>query len=320
MMRARMTGQQGVTLVELMLAMALGLIVALAAMTLMMTSRSAYQTIDESSRLEDNGRFVLDIASRAIRQAGYINWDRPEGPYLLSDRMTPMIRGLDAHTLPASSVALASPVPAPATLNGSDVLAVRFFGAGPHDKPDGTVLDCAGFAVGEPASEQDALDDIPGKSRGWSIFYVGVSKEGEPALYCKYHHDGKWQSAALTDGVESFQVLYGIAAQEEGVATRFMRATEINALDQAQQDKQDSWWHKVTAVRIALLLRGSGNIPRLADGTTYHLLGPAYEKVAAADEHASITDTQLPAETRNRFRKVFSSTIALRNRARPEAD
>lgn len=318
MMRAQR--QAGFTLVELMIAMALGLIVSLAAMTLMMTSQTAYQTIDEQARLEENTRFVLEMVGRAVHQAGYVNWDRPEGPFLPTAAMSPSIQGLDNSTLPPDSTALQDP--RPSTVNGSDVLAVRFFGAGKSDQPDGTMLDCAGYAISEPASKEDAERDTPGKGRGWSIFYVHAPEDGEPQLRCKYYHENSWHTAILADGVESFQVLYGVDTQGDAGYT-FLDATAMNVHD-AQVRNGDgattSYWKQVYAVRVALLLRGNQNLPGLADNTDYTLFSRWHAKQAAASDHASIRHAALPPETRQRLRKVASATFTLRNRPQEAAE
>ncbi|MES1999425.1 MAG: PilW family protein [Pseudomonadota bacterium] len=63
--------QRGVTLVELMVAMTIGLIVVAAVGTIFLGSRNTYRVQDDNSRLQESGRYAVDILGRNIREAGY---------------------------------------------------------------------------------------------------------------------------------------------------------------------------------------------------------------------------------------------------------
>jgi type IV pilus assembly protein PilW len=66
-----MTKQRGVTLVELMIAMAIGLIIMLGVGTVYSNSKKTYRVQEEFSRLQENGRFALDYIARYVRGAGF---------------------------------------------------------------------------------------------------------------------------------------------------------------------------------------------------------------------------------------------------------
>jgi len=64
--------QSGFGLVELMIAMTLGLVLLGGIGYLYIGSRGAFRTTDNLSRLQENARYALDMMSRDIRMAGYV--------------------------------------------------------------------------------------------------------------------------------------------------------------------------------------------------------------------------------------------------------
>lgn len=62
----------GFSLVELMVAMVIGLIITFAVVQIFTTSRTTYQTDEGLARVQENGRFAAEFLSNDIRQAGDI--------------------------------------------------------------------------------------------------------------------------------------------------------------------------------------------------------------------------------------------------------
>lgn len=60
----------GFSLVELMVAMAIGLIITFAIVQIFSSSRATYQTDEGLARAQENGRFAIEFLSREMRQAG----------------------------------------------------------------------------------------------------------------------------------------------------------------------------------------------------------------------------------------------------------
>jgi type IV pilus assembly protein PilW len=285
----RTHGARGLTLVELLVAMTVGLGVALTAARLMLLASAAYAAGAESAAVQDSGRFALELLGRAVRQGASFDPAAPPDAGAAPAR----IAGLDAHALARTAPALESPLPD--AVNGSDVLAVRFPGAA-----DGGILGCAGFPV--------AADD-----EGWSIFYVAKNAAGDAELRCKYHGAGGWTSEALVGGVDGFQVLYGIDTDTpaDGAPNRYMNADAVLALDAALPVGVRSWWTRVTAVRVGLLLHGAHQTG--TGGTAhYDLLGPVYAAAAGSlDRGSSLHEAALPAGLQRRERRLFATTFAL---------
>ncbi|HJV85878.1 MAG TPA: PilW family protein [Noviherbaspirillum sp.] len=300
---------RGLTLVELMVSIALGLIIVMATSALLLSTKAGYLHQDDEARIQDAGRFAVDLIARSLRTASFRDWESTEA----ASRPGPAVFGLDARSLRGRTPIIDTPVAK--AINGSDVLAIRFSGAGSGENGDGTMLNCAGFSVSADSAANDAE-----ASRGWSIFYVAEDTTGESELYCKYRGDDAWTSQAVARGVESFQVLYGIDTDADGLPEQFLNATAITALDKSLGlsivDGRDrggkSSWNSVVAVKFALLIRGANNTQGGSGTTQYDLFGKGYADMhAAADPGVRIREASLPASVKGRQRKIFSTTIML---------
>jgi type IV pilus assembly protein PilW len=288
--------RHGTTLVELMVALTIGLGIVLMAGRLLVLANGAYAAQIESAGVEDGGRFAIDLIGRAVRQAGAVDADMVADP--AADSAPARVAGLDARTLSRATAGIDDPLPA--AINGSDVLAVRFPG-------DDSAVDCAGFPVA--AGEE-----------GWSIFYVARNGEGEAELRCKYHGAAHWSADAVVSGVDGFQVLYGVDMDDppDGVANRYVNATAIDALDAGfaslppAEFNQRTYWKRVVGVRVGLLLHG-GRATRTEPGSArFALLGAGYaDAVGDDDPGSSLTESGMTQELRRRERRLFTFTVAL---------
>lgn len=63
--------QRGIGLVEILVALLIGLIVLGAVWNVFLSSRQGYRTNDALARVQDNGRFAASLLSRELRLAGY---------------------------------------------------------------------------------------------------------------------------------------------------------------------------------------------------------------------------------------------------------
>lgn len=309
--------QQGLTLIELMIALALGLFIVFTAMGLLVASKAGYVMQDQQAQIQETGRYAIEILSRAVRQAGYENWHSAAMPTQVDATFSASVIGRDAMTLKKTTPALDSLTSAN-VVNGSDVLALRFFGDDVYGE-EGAILNCAGLPVAATGAEQE---------RGWSIFFVARDSAGEPELRCKYQSKTSWNADAIARGVESFQVLYGIDADGDGVAEQFLNADGINALDEqlllsgdnalarTSDFNRRTHWKKVSVIKLGLLVRGSQVARDDVLRSEYDLFGAAYSDMhAVGDKGVRITESVLPGATKNRIRKVFTHTIQLRNAA-----
>ncbi|WP_417316079.1 MULTISPECIES: PilW family protein [Gammaproteobacteria] len=63
--------QHGLSLVELMIALVLGLLLSTGILTIFISSKQDYQVQDAVSQVQENGRFSLDFVSHDLRMAGF---------------------------------------------------------------------------------------------------------------------------------------------------------------------------------------------------------------------------------------------------------
>jgi type IV pilus assembly protein PilW len=307
--------QDGMTVVELLVASSLSLLVALAASTTLGASKRSHSFQDDAQLVQETGRHAADLISRAIRHANHESWDLGASGPSDSAEISPGVQGVDAAGLKESTPGIEATLPN--SVNGSDVIALRYAGSGDGPSGDGVVLNCAGFPVAAPENA-DA-------DRGWSIFYVARDKGGEPELRCKYRGKSSWTSEAVARGVESFQVLYGIDIDGDEMPDRFMRAGEVDAMDsairltgenaqsRAAELNRRTFWKRVAAVRFAILVRGTGSTPFEAGQTEFDLFGRDYSAGnRSVDAGTRVATADLPSDERYRYRKIFAATVAAR--------
>ena len=142
----------GLSLIELMVALLIGVILLLGLVQVFAASRTAYQTSEGLARVQENARFAIDFLQRDIRMAGHFgcandqaHWVRGMGDLVNHLGTTPAaldfgitISGYEAtNTAPGQAVTIGSPaagwspaLPAQiAALNpspGSDIIALRY--------------------------------------------------------------------------------------------------------------------------------------------------------------------------------------------------
>lgn len=66
----RPVAQRGLTLVELMIALTIGLVLLLVIGSVYISSRQAFRVQEDNARIQEGGRFALEIIGRSLRQAG----------------------------------------------------------------------------------------------------------------------------------------------------------------------------------------------------------------------------------------------------------
>ncbi len=279
--------QGGLSLVELMIAMVIGLIVMAGLAQILLSGRQSYSTQSGVGALQENGRFATFFLQRDISKAGF---PRTTGPSTGAPTVTPFV----VPTLPGTG-----------TFEGvddaPDQIEMQF-----HSDPSApfSFQDCLGqaarasFAGGCAAGTVDETDPAGDgcvwqvTNRYWvqngSLMCRGVS----PAL--AYVGDPPGQQ--IVRGVESMQILYGVDTDNDSYANVYRNATQVGAAN----------WNSVVSVRVALLLNSQEAVADTADTQEYALLDAA--PITPVDDAATAVD-----ELRMR-RRVFTTTIEIRNR------
>lgn len=317
--------QAGLTLIELMVAMGLGLIVIVIAVAALQMGQQGYNTVDATTQLRDRERFAVDLLTRVVVQAGFQDF----GADNLVLRSTagnpnnspePDIYGWNNAVYATPSGLNLSQISSITNSNrpgssgyGSDVLVVRFQGVGKTPGSliaDSSIINCAG--QGERGS---VLGDL--NERAVSIFHLKQSVSGDPSLYCSYYDrtTTQWVNTPLIEGVEAFQVLYGTDGVTPGtvpsntapmntVSERWLRADQLTVPGSFVGTREN--WRRVRAVRLGLVLRAPVGSAQQRVTQPFYPLGDLYD--SAADVGSFITT---PADGRLRMQTAI--TVQLRN-------
>lgn len=203
----------GFTLVELMVAMAIGLFLMLGISQVFLASKKTYNLQAATSLMQENGRFAVEMLQREINQAGFNTSSSPMRPFV--------------------------DTPAPDCVNKGNVFSQDCAGTGDAIAIQyESATDCLGQAtpVVAPFGVPTAIN----------VYYVDdPDGDGLPSLMCR--GNGGVNAEAIVDGIEALQVTYGedipavAAATSDGIADVYRNATNVT-------DFLD-----VVAVRLALL-------------------------------------------------------------------
>ncbi|WP_429300069.1 PilW family protein [Paraburkholderia sp. GAS199] len=217
------------TLVEFVIAIALGLVVTAGAVSLYRSQRNAFESASDATRIREAGLSALALIGQQIQMAGFVPadiaaFDAPAALFGCSGgRPTGADDSPTCESLPGHS----------------DGVAVRYVGDIVSTWPSSTgqVTDCLGQAV---ANSNVALG-----AQGVLLvnrYFARVSTStGEPELYCE--GSGKPGSAQpLVEGVERVRLRYWL-----GGAANAVDASAIT-IDQ---------WKNVAAVDLCVLVRGA---------------------------------------------------------------
>jgi type IV pilus assembly protein PilW len=226
----------GHTLIELVIAMALGLMVTAGAVSLYRTQRAALSRAGDSMQMRDAGLTALTMIGQQLQLAGFFPADAQQ-----SDRPAPLFGCSGGH--PAGGD---SSLNCETLASHSDGVAIRYVGDNVSTWPSASAqsTDCLGQAV----TNVSAALSGKGVLIVNRYFAKSSGSTGEPELYCE--GSGKPGSAQpLVEGVERVRLKYWIA----GAPT----ALDASAVMAAQ-------WFKVVAVDLCVLVRGAPQGRRFA--------------------------------------------------------
>lgn len=337
--------QQGLTLLELLVSLGIGLIVIAIAGSFLLLAQKGYQAVDQTTALRDRQRLAVDLLTRTVLQAGFEDYSAANATFRANTKSTSTVTpepdifgwnnaiyaalgGLNFSEMTTITdggrPSACGGVTDTSCRNGSDILLIRYQGIRDHvnaANSDDTIVNCGGW--GERGLTTNDLNE-----RGVSVFHVARdATTGEPSLMCTYynHTTSAWvTSIPLVEGVESFQVLYGtdrVTAnapptiddpQQDSVPERWLRADQLtvtsgpgSAAQKIEQTREN--WRRVRAVRIGLVLRGTAGSAQQAVTATMATLGTAYTE-ATNDIGSSLT-----VAPDRRLRLPVSFTVHVRN-------
>ena len=110
--------QRGLSLVELMIALLLGLVLILGVSQITISSKQTYTVVNSQSQTQENARVVKHFLGRGLRHAGY--WDDATTPMLF-----PATGGFEENQILMASNNDSTDA---AVLDGTDSITLRFNG------------------------------------------------------------------------------------------------------------------------------------------------------------------------------------------------
>ena len=90
----RASAARGFSLVELMVALLIGLIISIGVVQIFSATRTTYQMDESLARAQENGRFALEFLAQDIRHAGYAGCKRDTSVTIFNNLATPVTPGL----------------------------------------------------------------------------------------------------------------------------------------------------------------------------------------------------------------------------------
>ncbi|MCH9697184.1 MAG: PilW family protein [Gammaproteobacteria bacterium] len=329
---------KGFTLVELMIAMSISIVLIGVVVEAFLSSRQAYRLQESQARMQEDARFIFHVFNNAIRQAGYVGCNSRRSGSTVNTlnnagsffyRMDRAIEGFEAVSNTWEPVIntseLASTIP---FVYGNDIVAVRgasdtsirvvepfmsqtsaalhitkynnleqfdivlvtdclsasvmqITNANPHTAA--TIAHNTG--VGRPGNATKNLGKIYRQEAEilkmvTRVFFIGEDRNsGLPTLYHKVETNSP---EPLVEGVQGLQILYGEDTNGDDNVDRLLPANQVN-MDQ------------VISIKLSILLQS------IMDNLT-----------SSPQTYTFNGTTTTPTD--RRVRRVFATTIALRNR------
>lgn len=281
----RTSASAGFSLVELMVALAIGLVLALGVTTLMANTHRTHSELSKSSRQIESGRSAMQLLSTEIQHAGFygeFGGDAPlpgtlpdpcdTTPASLEAGLALPIQGFDGQAggIPAC-VAAAGHVP------GTDVLVLRRVETRRTDAADLQASEIYlqgapnGWRLGPGDPTLFTLinhrgDGVPIYRYRTDIYFIGQANGG-PALRRLELAGGRLLPVTLVDAIENLQLDYGIDRSGDGAPNA------SDGLDDAYVPLPASpgQWRDVVALRVHLLARNPEPTPGYVDQKRYRL-------------------------------------------------
>lgn len=307
---------RGFSLIELMIALAIGLVVLAVLATVFSQTSSGRSELDRVSRLVENSRYAVDSIGDDVRHAGFYGTFLPPTDAVYVDASPCTWNSLDVATIGWQPSVTPARFPAPLQgwddpaasgdldclpnrLHGTDVLAIRRVSseptavgavdaAGVYVQASQCIGDAVLMQVSHDASKftlRTAACDAT-KRAGIRRYFVRVyyvascndcdANDGIPTLKRMERDSAGVRVIALAEGVENMQLEYGVDTTGSGEITSY-RADAGAGIT----------WADVVAVRAHLLVRSAdaGATARTSPAAFDVGPQPAHQNVACRSGH-----------------------------------
>lgn len=306
---------RGISLIEILISMAIGLVVVGAVVVSFVGSGNASRYQAALTQMNQDAQIALNMLAREVQLAGYAapatltggvvryhSLSATAGPV---PETTGYIFGCDGGTNgvgPFTSPTAATLACAATSGTASSGLSVVYEADATNTAPTsaGIPTDCLGARIGP---QQDDADNIPYYVARNRYFIEVDATSNRRELYCASpkspdlsfptvpasavapypNPQNSIGNQPLVENVQDMQIWYGmralpLAAGDRQVI-RYLKASSINAL--ADSNK----WNAVISVRICLLMRSTDPVLKGEDDRTYQPCDPTAARATSPDNH-----------------------------------
>lgn len=260
----------GLSLVELLVALAVGLVLTMGVTTLMLNAQRSHAELDKTSRQIENGRAAMQLLTTEIQHAGFYGKfaGQIEPPTDLPDPCDTDLDVLRAGlALPIQGFdGLSSAIPGcvhdAGHVAGTDVLVLRRV----ETEAPAALQVSEIYLQGAPAGWRLDVGDLdlfpsgvgfvdragvafPIRRYRSDVYFIGDTANG-PALRRLELVAGQLRAVTLVDGIENLQLDYGIDRSGDGSPNTILGQSDAYLAAPAAQQ-----WPDVVAVRVNLLAR-----------------------------------------------------------------
>ena len=297
--------ESGFTLLELLIAMTLGVLIIAGMVQLYGSVVSGATTANQASSLSETGTIALYRITDSIRQAGY-------GEICCSNTSTnigqTLFAGIDIRGCAGHPFADATTFACDTTTPGSDTVVTRFQ-ANSADTvtaaSQATVADCTGQVSGTGTSSQNGAINMV-----QNIYSLDATNA---RVICS-NGTPNTPAVTLVPDVSDMRLFYGFddagfAAANQGTATALPVATTFLTADQisAKQNGVISPWTYVVAVDLCLDMRSSLDSAAVSPKDSYVRCPHTDAEAASGAPRVTITD--------HRLHRAFRKLITIRAHA-----
>ena len=281
----------GFSIVELLIAMLIGLALVLLVTNLYLSSKSSYRLNQERMRLYQDGNNAMHLMVRNLRQAGF-------GHLTLSGMDTTAAHRTDfidadgtaGQGLRGCANGFVKPLSggdfACSRVPNMDSFEVGFRVSDVFDSASGAGADCNGqrAVVMDLPSDHPAYETHKTVRIARNRFFV-ASRTGHvsPSLYCQ--GNGNASAQPILNHVEDMRLIYGVAAAGDTNVEQFLDADAVSDLS----DNQKENWKRVMSVELCLQIRSDQNV--MLQGQRY--IGCDGEDRLATDRKLHVTLTRV---------------------------
>lgn len=325
-------GARGFTLIEILVALGLGMLILLALTILFSRNTGNHAELERTARQVEGARFSIDVLTEDTMHAGYYGEFDPEAldpapAYQTPDPCATAVTAQGWNTAVApvqipvpvqgiDAVAAAALACLPNHVAGTEALVVRHADTGAAttlaaglnnnlyvqiarcgldtDRIRAAAVPSGTLNLRQPdcATVNNSLRRLTQRSYYIASCNDCVANDGIPTLKRVEMINGALRTMSVAEGVENLQVEYGLDTDADGLPNAFV-TTGSGVIDGVAPNV----WQNVVAVRLHLLARSTQPTPGFSDTRTYQL-GP---------------DVAVATPTDGNKRTLMTTTVRLNN-------